>query len=56
MHIRTLSQVPLTGLMLASNAAAETLKVATWNIENFTVGSRRPQELAALHDPAYGQL
>jgi endonuclease/exonuclease/phosphatase family metal-dependent hydrolase len=29
-------------------AAADTLKVATWNIENLTVGSRTAAELAAL--------
>jgi endonuclease/exonuclease/phosphatase family metal-dependent hydrolase len=38
----------LAGVMLAGGAAADTLKVATWNIENLTVGSRTAAELAAL--------
>ena len=34
--------------MLATSAAAETIKVATWNIENFTEGSRTVAELSMM--------
>jgi hypothetical protein len=33
---------------LVTSAAAETIKVATWNIENFTEGSRSVAELTMM--------
>jgi endonuclease/exonuclease/phosphatase family metal-dependent hydrolase len=50
MSISRISALSLAGVMLASGAAAETIKVATWNIENLTVGSRTAAELAALRE------
>lgn len=50
MSISRIATLSLAGAMLASGAAAETLKVATWNIENLTVGSRTAAELAALRE------
>jgi len=41
--------VPLIlGLTLAGPAHAESLKIATWNIENLRPGSRTPEELEKL--------
>lgn len=50
MGISKIAAVSVAGAMLASGAAAESIKVATWNIENFAIGSRTPQELAALRE------
>jgi hypothetical protein len=47
---RTIAALGIGGVMLATSAAAETIKVATWNIENFTVGSRTVAELSAMAD------
>jgi len=48
MHISRIAAVALAGAMLATSAAADSIKVATWNIENFTVGSRTVAELSAM--------
>lgn len=49
MGIGKVAAVALAGAMLADGAAAESIKVATWNIENLRVGSRTAEELAALN-------
>jgi endonuclease/exonuclease/phosphatase family metal-dependent hydrolase len=40
----------LGGVMLATGAAAETLKIAAWNVEHFTEGSRTVAELSMMAD------
>lgn len=48
MRIGRIAAIALAGVMLASSAAAEAIRVASWNIENFTVGGRTAAELSAL--------
>jgi hypothetical protein len=45
---RTIAALGIGGVMLATSAAAETIKVATWNIENRTEGSRTVAELSMM--------
>jgi hypothetical protein len=45
---RTIAALGIGGVMLATSAAAETIKVATWSIENFTEGSRTVAELSMM--------
>jgi endonuclease/exonuclease/phosphatase family metal-dependent hydrolase len=45
---RTIAALGIGGAMLASGAAAETIKVASWNIENLTEGSRAVAELSMM--------
>jgi len=44
----TIVALGIGGVMLATSAAAETIKVATWNIENLTEGSRTVAELSMM--------